>query len=391
MQAPVAKKQWNLPSAERIALLDALDGGVIGSDPGMDTLHRASFRIGPTELGVTHVAGGSASFTVFPRNIGPKGMAILHAGYLHEHTDCQISLPTVWNAKETVRATVRRCRHVGGLIHDVELEFLGNVDVRWFIERGPELTRVLTQDADKSQIHGRILVLDDENIALELIRFHLRGTGLTIEGFKTPGEVLDHLRTHSFDLMLCDLNLAHERGEKVIAQIRSQQCTAPILALTGETDPQRLAAATEAGANAILSKPLEAKSLLDAVVEWLSEKVTSREADQALIHSTIAGSADGDHLVRTFLDYVARQMSALQRGIEQGSLPEVRDICLGLKENCGTAGFACASDAAAAAIRALDASASIMESLSVINELRSMCGRLRPDQAPKPGEPAPAP
>jgi CheY-like chemotaxis protein len=383
MNAVDVRRTWTLPDHDRATLLDAIDGGLVGGDAGIDAGKRTHLRLSGVELTATHAAGGVGRFTVFTRNIGPNGMAILHSGFLHEHTECEITMPTVWNAKETVHAIVVRCRHVGGLAHEVELAFTKPVDIRWFVERGPALTKLLTQDMDKTQIRGRILILDDQAIENELIKYHLRGTSVRVEAVTKPGEALDLLRTNNFDLILCDLNLdGGQKGEDVIIQMRKLGCSAPILALTGETSPQRLAAATEAGAVGIIEKPVDAARLLGMVVEWLLEASQKQSGGAEPIHSALACTPGGAEIVRSFLNYVARQQNAIQKAIDADNVNEVRTICLGLKESGGTAGFVSLSDTALEAVKALDASSCIAESLRQISAMRAVCARLRAEPAP---------
>jgi CheY-like chemotaxis protein len=314
-------------------------------------------------------------------------MSILHAGFLHDRTECSITLPTVWNAHETVAAKVVRCRHVGGATHELELAFNDNVDIRHFIERGPGLTRLLTKDLDKATIRGRILVLDDHAIENELIKHHLKGTDLRVETVTKPGEALDLVKTNSYDLIFCDLNLeGDQRGEEVILALRNLGCNAPLFAMTGETSPQRLASAIEAGATAIVEKPLDGARLLASVLEWLLDGARGDGSATEPIHSTLASSPAGADIVRLFLNDVTRQLTSLQKGVQHSDIALVRSTCLLLKESGGTAGFPALSDFAMEAVKALDASCSVMESMKEIEALRAFCSRLRAEAAPAPSK-----
>jgi CheY-like chemotaxis protein len=362
--------------AERTALLDALDRATIGSGEGLDAANRLSYRQPELGLNVIYGAGGNASFKVCSRNLGQHGMAILHTGFMHEHTECTVSLPTIWGTIEKVVADIVKCRHVAGMVHEIELTFRDPINLQMFVERGPALSKLLSQNLDPTKLKGRVLVLDDQQIENELFRHLLRGTKVEVETVTQMGEAMDKLKTHAYDLVLCDLNLGEEKGEEFILAIKSMGCASPIVALTGETDPARLKAAKDAGASAILEKPIEKQRLLTTLMEWLMETAGKGDSSTEPIHSTIIDSPGGSEIVRAYIDSIARTLTALRKAIDSGSASEVRRICLVMKESGGTAGFLQLSQAAHDAIVALDASSSITESIRPISIMRSIASRL---------------
>jgi len=72
-----------------------------------------------------------------------------------------------------------------------------------------------------------------------------------------------------YDLMLCDFNLGVINGLSLVKAVRQNDRLTnrymPIVMVTGDTKPERIVAAREAGVNNFLSKPVEPPILLRTV------------------------------------------------------------------------------------------------------------------------------
>jgi CheY-like chemotaxis protein len=92
----------------------------------------------------------------------------------------------------------------------------------------------------------RVLAIDDEPAALDLIRSTLEPAGFTVHGVTSGQEGLDVAQRERFDLVLCDLVMPELDGFDVIAALKSDERTAavPILVVTAreltEHDKARL-------------------------------------------------------------------------------------------------------------------------------------------------------
>ncbi len=78
---------------------------------------------------VRHPGGSEVFIRVGPRDISELGMGFLHGGYLHCGTTCEFVLQL--NSGETmpIVASVVRCDHVSGRVHDVGIAFAAPVDM----------------------------------------------------------------------------------------------------------------------------------------------------------------------------------------------------------------------------------------------------------------------
>jgi CheY-like chemotaxis protein len=83
---------------------------------------------------------------------------------------------------------------------------------------------------------------------------------------------LDLAQAHLPDLILLDLHLPDMSGDEVLAQLRAEPATAdiPVIVVSADATPRRVAALIEAGAFAFVTKPLAIRAFLATVDEALA-------------------------------------------------------------------------------------------------------------------------
>ena len=109
-----------------------------------------------------------------------------------------------------------------------------------------------------------VLVVDDEPDVVDLVRYRLRGAGMTVLVATDGLAALHAAREHRPDLVVLDLMLPHMNGEEVCRQLRADRETAaiPVLMLTAKGEPTDRIAGLEAGADDYLSKPFSPRELI---------------------------------------------------------------------------------------------------------------------------------
>jgi DNA-binding response OmpR family regulator len=114
----------------------------------------------------------------------------------------------------------------------------------------------------------RILVVDDNRQAAELVKSILGGVGaVDIRHALTAVEAFNFLRNEMIDLVVLDQNLgAGGDGLELVRRIRNDPASpnpyVAILMLTGHADERRVLAARDVGANEFLAKPFNVTTLL---------------------------------------------------------------------------------------------------------------------------------
>jgi CheY-like chemotaxis protein len=126
----------------------------------------------------------------------------------------------------------------------------------------------------------RVLVVDDEADAREMVAATLRRTGAHVMTASSVADAVDALRTFRPDVLLSDIAMPGEDGFALIRQVRGRPAAAggdlPAVALTAyarESDGTRVLAA---GYHAHLAKPIDPSRL----VGCLAGLVAARRAVQ---------------------------------------------------------------------------------------------------------------
>ncbi|MAY97924.1 MAG: hypothetical protein CMH84_15530 [Nocardioides sp.] len=107
----------------------------------------------------------------------------------------------------------------------------------------------------------KALVVDDDLQLQAALRQMLSRAGLDVTGAGDKAEALSTAAAASPDVVVLDLSLPDGDGIEVLSELRTWS-DVPVLVLTGATDPRRMLAAFEAGADDSLRKPFGPDELL---------------------------------------------------------------------------------------------------------------------------------
>ena len=109
----------------------------------------------------------------------------------------------------------------------------------------------------------KILVIDDEEDILDLVRYNLEKEGYQITCLKTGEEAIIYAQKLKPDLMLLDLMLPGVDGFAVCKLLKNDQETSqiPIIMLTAKGEESDIVTGLELGADDYISKPFSPKVL----------------------------------------------------------------------------------------------------------------------------------
>lgn len=113
----------------------------------------------------------------------------------------------------------------------------------------------------------RLLIVDDHALMREGLKQLFEGEGdIVVEAEAASGEdVLAVLRQRSIDLILLDISIPGIHGVELIAKIRQQPDSPPILVLSMHNEPQIAKRKLKAGASGYITKDSSPKDLLEAI------------------------------------------------------------------------------------------------------------------------------
>lgn len=111
---------------------------------------------------------------------------------------------------------------------------------------------------------AKILVVDDEPDALELVEFNLRQAGYEVAGAEDGAEALETARATLPDLIVLDVMLPEMSGIEVCKVLRRDPATAgiPIIMLTAKASEIDRVLGLELGADDYVTKPFSPRELV---------------------------------------------------------------------------------------------------------------------------------
>ena len=132
----------------------------------------------------------------------------------------------------------------------------------------------------------RILVVDDEEDILELVRFNLVKEGYHVSGALSGEEALKTARSEVLDLIVLDLMLPGIDGLDVTKKLKGNSKTEniPIVMLTAKGEEADIVTGLELGADDYITKPFSPRVLVARVRAALRRKTQLPEDETAVVH-----------------------------------------------------------------------------------------------------------
>ncbi|MBX3743793.1 MAG: response regulator transcription factor [Verrucomicrobiae bacterium] len=130
----------------------------------------------------------------------------------------------------------------------------------------------------------KILVVDDEPDAVELISFNLKGAGFEVVAAADGAEALKAARLYAPNLILLDVMLPEVDGLEVCKLLRRDPATAgvPIIMLTARAAEIDRVLGLELGADDYVTKPFSPRELVLRVRKLLERRTQSAERPERL-------------------------------------------------------------------------------------------------------------
>lgn len=187
----------------------------------------------------------------------------------------------------------------------------------------------------KARVKPKILVVDDEPDAIELIEFNLKGAGFDVAAAADGNEALRKAKAIAPDLILLDLMLPEVDGLEVCKILRRDPATSaiPIVMLTAKAGELDRVLGLELGADDYVTKPFSPRELLLRVknllkrrngTEQKSERITIGELCIDIPRHTV--SVDGKAIDLTATEFKLLTVLAERRGRVQSREQLLRDV-----------------------------------------------------------------
>ncbi len=167
-----------------------------------------------------------------------------------------------------------------------------------------------------------ILVAEDNKVNQRVIEGILRNAGHNVRIANAGDKALDILSSEldSIDMLILDKNMPEISGIEVVKSLRFLDTSAklPVIMLTADATPEAREESLSAGANRFLTKPVDARVLLECIAS-LSRKIRTNENEKntapgrkTTIKSNFPDSELYDHTVLHELDILGQDPEFLQ-------------------------------------------------------------------------------
>ncbi len=130
---------------------------------------------------------------------------------------------------------------------------------------------------------AHILVVDDEVGIRDLLTDALSMGEYDVTTAEDGQKAINLLRTHSFDLIIADINMPNLDGYSMLERIRGADDQTPVLILTARNDRKDIATGLRIGADDYVLKPFGLEELMLRVA--------------AILRRTGKGSSEAEHII----------------------------------------------------------------------------------------------
>lgn len=118
----------------------------------------------------------------------------------------------------------------------------------------------------------RILVVDDSEITLEVVRRHLEAAGCEVTTLTSALRLNAAIQSQRPELILLDVGMPGLAGDKAAAILKRHRCSReiPVVLHSAIDRAQLKRLAAETGATGYIRKTADGKQLVNQVVHWLA-------------------------------------------------------------------------------------------------------------------------
>ncbi|MFP4443889.1 MAG: response regulator, partial [Spirochaetia bacterium] len=128
---------------------------------------------------------------------------------------------------------------------------------------------------------GRVLLVDDEDTTLILVKKILNGKGYEVADYKSPVQALMEYEPGSFDLILSDFYMPEMEGDTFLKKLRQKDSDTAFMFLTSNTNIQNAITMMKFGADDYINKPVIPEDLVFRVEKNIREAENRKVVETA--------------------------------------------------------------------------------------------------------------
>jgi DNA-binding response OmpR family regulator len=152
----------------------------------------------------------------------------------------------------------------------------------------------------------RLIVIDDSQDMLELLKFNLVSEGYEVKAFFNAVDALKYVTTENTDMVITDWMLPEMDGLDLCRNLKHNPSTQeiPVVMLTGKSDEIDVVTALEVGAEEFIPKPVRIKEMLTRL-----KKILRRRSGEVAVTAATTGNKESIVRGRLQLDLASYTVS----------------------------------------------------------------------------------
>lgn len=330
--------------------------------------HRDRIPVLIEQPGGTHLA-----LRLCCRNISRGGMSLFHNAFVHEGSKCMVRLPHPTHGDLDVQGKIARCKHRGGVVHEIGIKFDSPIDAKQFVSAGGESEFFSLEKVDAEKLAGSLLLVEPEKNDQKLFEHFMRRTRVRLRSVSSIKEAMA-TQKEPVDVVVVNFQLPDGTGLDLMNQMRAAGLHAPILMLTPDASRETRMELSAMRCDGLLSKPLTYDRVVRAIAEFLGSA-----GDGAVDDSRSSLRADDPSLsmLPWFLEELKRIAGELRKAVDSDNARECESLCMTLKGSAPSMGFSGMATTADRALQMLAWTKSPKESAAVLRDVIVACERAR--------------
>jgi ATP-dependent Lon protease len=166
----------------------------------------------------------------------------------------------------------------------------------------------------KTQRKPKILVVDDEELALENMEIILKNEGYTVETAQDGLQAVDKLNSTYFDVVLTDLKMDRLNGIGVLEKVKSRSPDTQVIMITGYASLDTAVETIKKGGFNYIQKPIRSELLRSTVSDALEGKQTARTMKGSVLCFAGPPGTGKTSLGKAVADALGRKFSRISLG-----------------------------------------------------------------------------
>jgi DNA-binding response OmpR family regulator len=191
----------------------------------------------------------------------------------------------------------------------------------------------------------KVLIIDDSDIIRHALKIFFEDYDFKVLASLDGLDGVKKAAEHKPSLIILDLIMPNFDGVKVlqVLKVLDNLKDIPVLVITANTDRKNILAAVEAGADKVLSKPLQKEVLVKTVNELLGSEIISKARKNKKL-SKVEEKELKEDLLQFFMKHFPEKKKNIERALRNKNKEELKILMHELKGNGGMIGLSKVSD-----------------------------------------------